>query len=69
MDNASELEKSLAKARAELRRARKAHSACLLVDPGGCAAEQEAVAAAERRVQALERALGKAQIEEARRAG
>lgn len=57
MSTRDELGKALARAEAELRRARKAHSTCLLNDPGGCAAEQEAVRAAENRVAALRRKL------------
>lgn len=67
MSSIDELQKSLAKAEAELRRARKAYSTCLLNDPTGCGREQEAVAAAETRVGALERRIEDARrVEEAR---
>jgi multidrug efflux pump subunit AcrA (membrane-fusion protein) len=57
MDGSKDLEASLRKARAELERAQAEYSICLFNDPGGCAAEQEAVAAAERKVRQLERKL------------
>ena len=62
MDGIAELQKSLDRATGELRRAREAYSTCLLNDPGGCAAEQQAVAEAERRVQALRRNIDEARM-------
>ncbi len=62
MDGRKNLEASLKKARAELRRAQADYSTCLLNDPGGCAVEQEVVAAAERRVRQLEKKLHEAEV-------
>ena len=59
-DKVRELEQSLAAAVADLRRAQDEYSTCLLNDPVGCAVEQEAVAAAERRVKALRKRLAEA---------
>jgi hypothetical protein len=66
MDGIRELRKSLKKAEADLKRARESYSTCLITsDHAGCAVEQEALVAAERRVHALERRL----VEAARLAG
>lgn len=68
MTDIRDLKKSLDKARADLTRARAAYSTCLLTgDNAGCADEQDALAAAERRVHALERRLRLAEIEGERR--
>ena len=56
-DKVRELKKSLDDAVADLRRAQEEYSTCLLNDPVGCTTEQEAVAAAERRVKALRKRL------------
>ena len=62
MDTIRDLRKALAKARTELKRAEKAFSTCLITsDHAGCAAEQEAKTAAERRVHALEHRLAEAE--------
>ena len=67
MDTCRELQKSLKRARAELQRAEKSYSTCLLTgDHSGCAAEQEAAAEAERRVHALEHRLAEAERRERR---
>ena len=57
-DAVDELEKSLERATAALSRARDMHLSCLLAhDSHGCRAEQGAVEAAERRVNALRHRL------------
>jgi len=69
MDNVKQLEKSLKKAEATLRRARAAYSTCLLTgDNDGCASEQEALTTAEREVNALRRRIAAAE-RQAERAG
>ncbi len=60
-DRIKELEESLADAVADLRRAQDEYSTCLLNDPVGCATEQDAVAAAERRAKALRKKLAEAE--------
>lgn len=58
MDNVKQLEKSLSKATAALKRAQAAYSTCLLTsDHTGCAVEQDALARAEREVNALRHKL------------
>lgn len=62
MDGIKSLKESLRKAEAELRRARQAYSVCLInSDATGCAAEQQAVARAEREVGALLRRINEAE--------
>lgn len=61
METVNELRKSLAKAEAALKRAQSAYSTCLLTsDHDGCAAEQDALARAEREVNALRHKLAEA---------
>ena len=61
MDNVKQLRKSLTKAEASLKRAREAYSTCLITsDHAGCAAEQDALARAEREVNALRHKLAEA---------
>ena len=61
MDNVKQLRKSLSKAEAALKRAQAAYSTCLLSsDHAGCAAEQDALARAEREVNALRHKLAEA---------
>ena len=64
MDGLRELEKAWRDAVGAVRRAREAYSMCLLNDPGGCALEQESLAAAEKRLRALERKLAEARRRE-----
>lgn len=60
-DTIKNLEKSLAKARADLTRAMKAHAVCLVHhNMAGCEAEAAALASAERHVRALEHRLAEA---------
>lgn len=62
MDNVRQLRKSLSKATAALKRAQTAYSTCLLTsDHAGCAAEQDALARAEREVNALRHKLAEAE--------
>lgn len=62
MDNVKQLEKSLKKAKATLRRARAAYSTCLLTsDHAGCAVEQDTLARAEREVNALRHRIAEAE--------
>lgn len=69
MSDIRDLQKSLKKAQDDLTRAKTAYSTCLLAgDNAGCADEQDALAAAERRVHALERRLRLALIEGERKA-
>jgi hypothetical protein len=69
MDNARQLRKSLSKAEATLRRAQAAYSTCLLTgDHAGCAAEQDALARAEREVNALRHKLAEAARQTERKA-
>ena len=66
-DKVRELELSLVDAEADFRRTQTEYSTCLLNDPGGCAAEQERLQAAERQVKALRRKLGEARRESGQR--
>ena len=69
MDSIRDLRKALEKARTELKRAEKAFSTCLITsDHAGCAADQDAKTAAERRVHALEHRLVEAERRESRAA-
>lgn len=61
MSDIKSLKESLRKAEAELRRAKRAYSVCLINDVTGCAAEQQAVARAEREVGALLRRITEAE--------
>ena len=62
MDGIRELRKSLKKAEADLKRARESYSTCLITsDHAGCAVEQDALARAEREVNALRHKLVEAE--------